>query len=325
MKTTQKLRGRFWRLGALVVGVAMGIPFAGQAIAADGWQPLLPDYEIDSESIEVSAATVRGLVREHLIFADKTPPLTLFFRLRADCAGGTLFSDSQSGANADGTPTPVDSTPIAFLMTSGRNKDMLAALCERRAAKKPGIHSIAELRAHYGADGAGKSDDQLILDYAPRVEMAPFDLALMLGYDLRATSASASPGRSESRRIESFADRLTEKVVGGAVLGGAVGLLVALFVALRYGLPRWRAAASKSTRAAVGLVATGLANASLAAVHVDQPAHDAFYVQALDELDGGNRDKATWARAVAASDGDDGRARANYIKLRVALLGASPP
>lgn len=51
---------------------------------------------------------------------------------------------------------------------------------------------------------------------------------------------------------------------------------------------------------------------------------DAHYLQALDELDAGSMHRVTWARSLAASDGDNGRARAEYIVRRVAQLAAGP-
>ena len=39
-------------------------------------------------------------------------------------------------------------------------------------------------------------------------------------------------------------------------------------------------------------------------------------ITALDELESGNIDKATWAQAVIAANGDNVRARAEYIKIR---------
>ena len=47
---------------------------------------------------------------------------------------------------------------------------------------------------------------------------------------------------------------------------------------------------------------------------------DGAYAQALREIENAERDMATWARAVAEADGDDGKARARYIRLRVERL-----
>ena len=47
---------------------------------------------------------------------------------------------------------------------------------------------------------------------------------------------------------------------------------------------------------------------------------DAWYEQALDELESGQTVKAAWARALAEANGDDGKAKATYIRLRVAQL-----
>jgi hypothetical protein len=47
---------------------------------------------------------------------------------------------------------------------------------------------------------------------------------------------------------------------------------------------------------------------------------DARFIQALDEVEQGHTDKATWARALAASDGNLERAKAHYIAARVKKL-----
>jgi len=307
----------------LAVGLFSVIAFTNHAFAADRWQPLLPshDIEIDAESIEVSAATVRGLIRQHMTF-EGSSPLTIYQHLRGDCNAGTLFSDSQSATNADGTPTSVDSTPMA--LSGNLQKELLPALCERSTPKNSVIRSIAELRAHYGKEGIGRSDDELILNYAPAVKMAPYDLALRLGYELKGTIPSTSTGQQVKRGGESFTDRLEEKAIGGAVLGVGVTVLLGAIAFVRWGWPRLRMAAGRSAREGVGAVAAGVGQAKLAGVHPNSRGHDAYYVQAIDELDAAGPDKATWARALASSDGDDGRARANYIKLRVNQLEHGP-
>lgn len=49
---------------------------------------------------------------------------------------------------------------------------------------------------------------------------------------------------------------------------------------------------------------------------------DAWYEQALEELENGQTHKATWARSLAEANGEDQKARATYIRLRVAQLAA---
>ncbi len=56
---------------------------------------------------------------------------------------------------------------------------------------------------------------------------------------------------------------------------------------------------------------------------VEQPAiplqtEDAWYEQALDELNSGQTIKALWARSMAEGNGDDAKAKSTYIRLRVA-------
>jgi len=50
---------------------------------------------------------------------------------------------------------------------------------------------------------------------------------------------------------------------------------------------------------------------------------DAWYEKALDEIDSGKQVRAIWARALADSGGDDGKARSIYIKSRVSELRAA--
>jgi hypothetical protein len=50
---------------------------------------------------------------------------------------------------------------------------------------------------------------------------------------------------------------------------------------------------------------------------------DMFYEQALDELENQQFVKATWARALAETNGDDAKSKAGYIRLRVAQLKAA--
>ena len=47
---------------------------------------------------------------------------------------------------------------------------------------------------------------------------------------------------------------------------------------------------------------------------------DAWYEQALEELENGQTAKAVWARSLAEANGDDAKARGTYIRLRVFQL-----
>ncbi len=49
---------------------------------------------------------------------------------------------------------------------------------------------------------------------------------------------------------------------------------------------------------------------------------DTFYEQVADELEAGTQKKGLWTRCFAEADGDENRAKAIYIKLRVAQLSA---
>ena len=45
-----------------------------------------------------------------------------------------------------------------------------------------------------------------------------------------------------------------------------------------------------------------------------------LYGQVMDELESGNRDNGLWGKALAESDGDEKKATAEYMKLRVVAL-----
>ncbi len=47
---------------------------------------------------------------------------------------------------------------------------------------------------------------------------------------------------------------------------------------------------------------------------------DELYLQATQEVDEGNQDKALWARCMALCEGDEGKAKYKYIKERVDRL-----
>ena len=48
----------------------------------------------------------------------------------------------------------------------------------------------------------------------------------------------------------------------------------------------------------------------------EQQKSDQTILTAMDELESGNLDKLTWAKALIAADGDEKRARVEYLKLR---------
>ena len=53
------------------------------------------------------------------------------------------------------------------------------------------------------------------------------------------------------------------------------------------------------------------------------PAQDEHFIRALDELDNGTMDRAMWARSIAATGGDNQKARADYISRRATQLAAT--
>lgn len=48
----------------------------------------------------------------------------------------------------------------------------------------------------------------------------------------------------------------------------------------------------------------------------EQQKSDQAILTAMDEFESGNLDKLTWAKALIAADGDEKRARVEYLKLR---------
>ena len=52
----------------------------------------------------------------------------------------------------------------------------------------------------------------------------------------------------------------------------------------------------------------------------DRAQEASLYAEAMSELERGERDKGLWAKALAESDGDEQKATARYLKLRVVAL-----
>lgn len=189
--------------------------------------------------------------------------------------------------------------------------------------------TIEQLRKMFGEGGA--TDAQVIQRASAHFKISPAEIAKEVGYTGSLDNVRISTAQPDStgsvamgqRRNESFADRLTEKGVGGAVLGGAFGLLCALIAAARKYVPRMRAAAMRSAVSSVAAFASSVSPAKLTNVHADSRAHDSLYEQAMAELDESRHEKAAWARALVSADGDEGRAKAHYIRLRVAQLNAT--
>lgn len=159
-------------------------------------------------------------------------------------------------------------------------------------ATRSGIYTMDDLRRVAAKAGVTGSDEFLIRDYASRSGRTPEYVAEYLGVDLGKLHAEA----------QTSTDRFTEKFIGGAVLGGLVTLIAgAVVLARRFG-KRGKAAVMNAIKPHAG------------------EDNDRYFVAALDELDHGRLDRATWARALASSNGDDGKAKADYIKHRVAQL-----
>jgi hypothetical protein len=58
-------------------------------------------------------------------------------------------------------------------------------------------------------------------------------------------------------------------------------------------------------------------NAGINTAHEDAATEERLYSNALEELITGRTRNGIWAKALAEADGDENRAKANYIKLRV--------
>ena len=50
-----------------------------------------------------------------------------------------------------------------------------------------------------------------------------------------------------------------------------------------------------------------------------------LYLKATNEVEGASKDPALWAKAMALADGDQDKAKYQYIKLRVEQLAKSKP
>lgn len=81
------------------------------------------------------------------------------------------------------------------------------------------IFTLDDLRKHYGANGQGKSDEQLLQDYAPRVGMDASSLANKLGYD------GGSSGSENRERLSASVDNYQSNLYGVAAASArALGL-----------------------------------------------------------------------------------------------------
>lgn len=108
-------------------------------------------------------------------------------------------------------------------------------------------------------------------------------------------------------------DRHVGQFVGLLGIAAIAGLIAYLLPLCRKAFEKIKAT-EKTRRASFGSCGT---------VHADSRGHDAFYATALEELEGGRANKAMWARSLAAADGVVDRAKAIYIRLRVAQLSSN--
>lgn len=148
--------------------------------------------------------------------------------------------------------------------------------------------------------------------------------------DLIEGELPAIDGANRSSKPTPF-DRHFGAFVGSMVFAAFVGGCVAIYRIgkLRLQQPNKRSPAGPVSEpsAYAAWKPRALASGGNSTAQVDPGSNsaeqDAHYMQALDELDASNMDRVTWARALAASGGDNGRARAEYINRRVAKLAAT--
>lgn len=175
------------------------------------------------------------------------------------------------------------------------------------------VHSVDDIRKSWGADWANASDAEIINAYARATSMNPEVVASMLGTTLNSPTGFG-------KVTPSFGDRLSEKAVGGAVLGFSLVMLLLLIILARKLFSRTLKAFKRSIQNKSHGASSLLMTVDKLNGHEDSQAHDVFYEQAINELENSGRDKAIWARAMVASDGNLDKAKAQYIKLRVIQL-----
>jgi hypothetical protein len=111
-----------------------------------------------------------------------------------------------------------------------------------------------------------------------------------------------------------------------AKYGLAVGALCSAVFILIFANIRWLQPRAGRAKARDSLNPFRQANAMQSmrapstSLEADAATSDELYRLALDEIESSAMDKATWARALAASDGDHQRAVSAYIRVRVAAL-----
>jgi len=183
------------------------------------------------------------------------------------------------------------------------------------------MHQLRESAVNdRGPEWATASDAEIIYFYAKEKGYTPEYVARVVGIPL---PDAAHSGMTPSGGETTFLDRAGEKAVGGFVLGASLVILLAFFALARYLLPRLGAAAKKTVFAGVGAASNVVTEASMASVHAGSAMHDAYYAKAMHELSTGDVEKAMWGRSLALADGANDKAKAHYIKLRVAQLMAS--
>lgn len=137
--------------------------------------------------------------------------------------------------------------------------------------------------------------------------MAAFAFSMFVS---ASANAIAHPGDSPLERI------LGRGIAGGIGMGILIGLILLLYKA-------WTAIErTRKRRSTLPLSATSNTSSTIglsdAATTPPTQHADALYEQALTELENGQTVKAIWARALVEGNGDAGKARATYIRLRVA-------
>ena len=175
------------------------------------------------------------------------------------------------------------------------------------------IRTIHELRQQMAAHGIHGTDEELVRRYAADMGQDPVRVAALIGVAL----ASPPPSPLVTRPPQSSVDRVSEKAVGGAVLGASVTLAIALgALAFRF-MRRGALAAKAAARSAAAPASVKATASALQSVHPDERGLDEAYAAALEEIAAARQEPAIWARALAASDGVQDRAVALYIRLRV--------
>lgn len=125
---------------------------------------------------------------------------------------------------------------------------------------------------------------------------------------------------AQSKQQQPPMQRAIEAGYGGLLSGAFLGALAAIIAFIWFGAKKAFTAVSnsESIRGAGRFVKE---TTSVISDSLSTPEYNAqTYSQALQEIESGTTDRGLWAKALVSANGDEGKARAAYIKYRVKAL-----